>query len=102
MPQAEQEKQDEAYYDDEFKEPVLYKVILHNDDYTTMDFVTGVLINIFRKSPEEAKDIMLTVHNQGKGIVGIYTREIAETKVDKVTKAAKKAGYPLLCTYEPE
>ncbi len=69
------------------KRPRLYKVLLHNDDCKTMD---------------EAKDIMLKVHNNGVGICGIYTFEVAESKVEKVKKEAKDNGHPLLCTYEPE
>lgn len=101
MPQVQKEDKAEWLCEDEFKEPVLYKVILHNDDYTTMDFVVLILQNIFRKSLEEAQQIMLKVHNDGLATVGVYTKEIAETKVDKVKKSAKQAGYPLLCSYEP-
>lgn len=101
MPQVEKEQQEETFYQDEFKEPSLYKVILYNDDYTTMDFVINILKDVFRKNPEEAKQIMLVVHNNGQAVVGIYTREIAETRANKVHKLAKKAGYPLLCTFEP-
>tara|TARA_R110002072_G_scaffold64203_1_gene159040 strand:+ start:13493 stop:13876 length:384 start_codon:yes stop_codon:yes gene_type:complete len=84
------------------KRPRLYKVLLHNDDYTTMEFVIYVLQRHFRKTMDEAKDIMLKVHNNGVGICGIYTFEVAESKVEKVKKEAKDNGHPLLCTYEPE
>lgn len=84
------------------KRPRLYKVLLHNDDYTTMEFVVYILQRHFRKTMDEAKDIMLKVHNNGVGVCGIYTFEVAESKVEKVKKEAKDNGHPLLCTYEPE
>ncbi|WP_419787742.1 ATP-dependent Clp protease adapter ClpS [Pseudodesulfovibrio sp.] len=86
----------------EVKEPKKYKVLLHNDDYTTMDFVVEVLIRIFRKNEAQATAIMLSVHNQGYGVCGVYTAEVAETKVDLVHKLAKSAGYPLKCSMEGE
>lgn len=84
------------------KKPKLYKVLLHNDDYTTMEFVIHILKKHFSKSDAEAQAIMLNVHNNGTGVCGIYTFEIAETKVGKVMRESKKGGFPLLCTYEPE
>jgi ATP-dependent Clp protease adaptor protein ClpS len=81
-------------------EPPLYKVLLHNDDYTTMEFVILILENVFRKSTAEATRVMLNVHNQGIGIAGVYTREVAETKVAIVLDLARKNEYPLLCTME--
>lgn len=80
----------------------MYKVLLHNDDYTTMDFVVQVLEQIFRKSGQEAVQIMLNVHQQGVGTAGVYTAEIAETKIDSVHSVAQKQGYPLKCTMEQE
>ena len=82
--------------------PPMYKVILHNDDYTTMEFVVDVLIKIFGKSLEKATEIMLNVHRKGRGLCGVYTREIAETKVDTVHKLAREHGYPLKSTMEKE
>ena len=82
--------------------PRRYKVIFHNDDYTTMEFVVDALIRFFHKSQAEATHIMLTVHKTGKGIAGIYTREIAETKVAQVMEHAQKSGMPLMLTAEPE
>ena len=82
--------------------PPMYKVLLHNDDYTTMEFVVDVLIKIFGKSLEKATEIMLNVHRKGRGLCGIYTREIAETKVDTVHKLAREHGYPLKSTMEKE
>lgn len=84
------------------KRPPRYKVILHNDDYTTMEFVIYVLEQIFGKTKEESYAIMLLVHNEGRGVCGIYTYEVAETKMKRVSLEAKKDGHPLLCTIEPE
>ena len=84
------------------KEPKKYKVLLHNDDYTTMDFVVEVLIRVFRKNEAQATAIMLSVHNQGFGVCGVYTAEVAETKVDLVHRLAKSAGFPLKCSMEGE
>jgi len=86
----------------EIKRPKKYKVLLHNDDYTSMEFVIYVLRNIFYKGPTEAQNIMLRIHEQGIGICGIYTFEVAETKVEKVKREAKEKGYPLRCTMEVE
>ena len=85
---------------EELQEPPLYKVILHNDDYTTMDFVVMILEEIFHKSTEEATRIMLNVHHQGRGVAGIYTREIGETKVATVHRLARKNQFPLKCSLE--
>ena len=82
------------------KEPPLFKVVLLNDDYSTMDFVVQVLETIFMKSPAEAYRIMMQVHLNGRGLAGIYAWEIAETKVQTVSAMAKKAGYPLRATTE--
>lgn len=82
--------------------PILYKVILLNDDYTPMDFVVAILERFFYKTREEATRIMLHVHNKGIGICGVYTREIAETKVRQVLAFAQEHQHPLQCTLEPE
>lgn len=81
-------------------EPKKYAVILHNDDYTTMEFVVEVLTVDFRKSQEEATAIMLKVHNEGKAIAGVYSLEIAETKVMRVMEKARKNKFPLKLTIE--
>ncbi|MBI4864738.1 MAG: ATP-dependent Clp protease adapter ClpS [Candidatus Riflebacteria bacterium] len=82
------------------KRPRLYKVLLHNDDYTTMEFVIQVLMQFFQKDHTEATQIMLNVHYKGIGVCGLYTREIAETKVGQVNDHARKSGYPLQCSME--
>lgn len=84
------------------KRPRLYRVVLHNDDYTTMEFVVRVLMEVFRKGRDEATAIMLHVHTRGRGICGVYTREIAEEKVARVVELAREEEHPLLCTMEPE
>jgi ATP-dependent Clp protease adaptor protein ClpS len=83
-------------------EPPLYRVLLLNDDYTTMEFVVEVLKHVFRKSEEEATLIMLNVHHSGVGVCGLYPFEIAETKVDMVHGIAREKGFPLKCTLERE
>jgi ATP-dependent Clp protease adaptor protein ClpS len=82
------------------KEPTEYHVILLNDDYTTMEFVVAVLEQIFQKGPAEAYRIMMQVHVNGRGLAGVYTWEVAETKVDVVTSMAKEAGFPLKAVVE--
>jgi ATP-dependent Clp protease adaptor protein ClpS len=82
--------------------PLLYKVLLHNDDYTTMEFVVEILKTVFRHDEHQAMSIMLHVHHQGVGIAGVYPREIAETKAEKATSLARAAEFPLLVTCEPE
>jgi ATP-dependent Clp protease adaptor protein ClpS len=84
------------------QKPPLYKVLLHNDNYTTMEFVVFVLMNVFHHSENEAIRIMLQVHNQQVGIAGVYTFEIAETKVAKVAQLAREHDYPLLSSLEEE
>ncbi len=84
------------------KQPKLYKVLLLNDDYTTMDFVVEVLESIFNKQPAEAFRIMMAVHTQGKGLCGVYPHEVAETKVEAVVGRARENGFPLRAAMEPE
>jgi len=84
------------------KRPELFKVLLLNDDYTTMDFVIEVLESIFNKQPAEAFRIMMMVHTQGKGLCGVYPHEIAETKVEAVISSAREHGFPLKAAMEPE
>jgi len=82
------------------EEPPLYKVLLHNDDFTTMEFVVWVLQSVFNMAEEQAFQVMLNVHLRGIGVAGIYTFEIAETKVEKATAMAREQEFPLLITME--
>ncbi len=82
------------------KEPSLYKVLLHNDDYTSMEFVVLLLEEVFNKSTAEATRIMLNIHQQGIGVAGVYNKEIAETKAAIVHNLAQKNEYPLRCSIE--
>ncbi len=84
----------------ELKRPPLFKVILLNDDYTPMEFVVEVLEVFFRMNREQATHVMLTVHTKGKGVCGVYTRDIAETKAAQVNQYARENGHPLLCEIE--
>lgn len=83
------------------KQPPMFKVLLHNDDYTTREFVVWVLQTVFHKSDDEAVAVMSHVHNHGIGVAGIYTYEVAETKVTKTMHLAKAQQYPLQLTIEP-
>jgi ATP-dependent Clp protease adaptor protein ClpS len=84
------------------KEPRLYRVLMHNDDYTTREFVVEVLRSVFHKAEPEAVQIMLHVHNNGVGVAGVYTFEVAEMKVRTVEMLARQREYPLMLTIEPE
>jgi len=84
----------------ELREPPLYRVLIHNDDYTSMEFVVFILETVFGRSESEALQIMLKVHNEGVGVAGLYTYEIAEMKVVRVTSIAQANEFPLLCTIE--
>ncbi|MEO6239085.1 MAG: ATP-dependent Clp protease adapter ClpS [Vicinamibacterales bacterium] len=86
----------------ETKKPELFKVLLLNDDYTTMDFVIEILETVFNKSPAEAYRIMMAVHTQGMGLCGVYPFEVAETKVAAVVDLARSNGFPLRASMEPE
>jgi len=84
------------------KHPRRYKVLLHNDDFTTMEFVVAILEHVFHHGESTAAVIMLHVHHHGIGVAGIYTFEVAETKVAQVMELARKAEFPLQCTMEPD
>jgi len=84
------------------KKPRRYQVVLHNDDYTTQEFVVHVLVKFFHKGVTEATQIMLHVHHKGFGIVGVFTRDVAESKAEQVMAYAAENGHPLKCTAEPE
>jgi ATP-dependent Clp protease adaptor protein ClpS len=88
------------YDESRTREPRRFKVLLHNDDYTSMEFVVHVLSRVFQKPEHEAMRIMLAVHQQGLGECGVYTAEVAETKVDTVHAMAKAAGFPLRASME--
>ena len=84
------------------KEPTRYRVLLHNDDYTTMEFVVTVLESIFQRSPAEAYRIMMQVHTQGQGLCGVYSYDIAETKAGAVRDLARREGFPLQTSVEAD
>jgi len=86
----------------DLEEPKMFKVLLHNDDYTSMDFVIDVLVEIFHKTLEEATDIMLQIHQNKIGLCGVYTFEIAQTKAEQVKSRAKQNEFPLLATIEED
>jgi ATP-dependent Clp protease adaptor protein ClpS len=94
------EEQSSSELEEDLEEPRMFKVLLHNDDYTTMEFVVEVLQRIFLKSFAEATQIMLNVHRSGLGVCGIYTGEVAETKVAMVHHMARESGFPLQCSME--
>jgi ATP-dependent Clp protease adaptor protein ClpS len=102
MPKTDFEQDEAVVTESEtrLKKPPLYKVLIHNDDYTTMEFVVFVLQTVFQHEEAEAIAIMLQVHMQGVGVAGIYTYEIAETKVAQVESLARAREFPLLCTVE--
>ena len=83
------------------KPPQMYQVVLLNDDYTPMEFVVLVIQEFFNKDRETATQIMLKIHLDGKGVCGVFSKDVAATKVDQVTEAAKKSGHPLQCVSEP-
>ena len=84
------------------KEPKRYKVTIYNDDFTTMEFVVMILKVVFFKSEAEAETLMLTVHHSDKAVVGVYSYDVAVSKVRRATQMARDAGYPLRLTYAPE
>ena len=86
--------------EEEVREPEMYRVVLHNDDYTTMEFVVEVLVRVFRKDIIAATRIMLDVHRKGRGLVGTYTYDIATTKAEQVHQLAREREFPLRCTVE--
>jgi ATP-dependent Clp protease adaptor protein ClpS len=99
---ADPEVIEKTSIDERTDEPPLFKVLLLNDDYTTMDFVVEVLRHVFNKPTDEATRIMFNVHRQGVGVCGMYPREVAETKVHTVHTLAREHGFPLRCTMEKD
>lgn len=100
MPQEQSSIRERERVD--LREPKRYKVTMHNDDFTAMDFVVMVLRTVFAKNEAEAEKIMLDIHRNGQSIVGIYTLDIAVSKVKKATALARESNYPLKLTYAPE
>jgi ATP-dependent Clp protease adaptor protein ClpS len=92
----------ESRSDQKLQPPKMWRVLLHNDDYTTQDFVVWVLETVFHKPTAEAFDIMLSVHRSGMGIAGVYTHDVAETKLKTTRQLAEQHEFPLLVTMEPE
>jgi ATP-dependent Clp protease adaptor protein ClpS len=101
LPSAELDEAPVAESEEKTDEPTLFKVLLHNDDYTTMEFVVWVLASVFNMPEEQAIQVMLNVHLQGIGVAGIYTFEVAEMKVEKTIALAREQEFPLLATLEP-
>lgn len=99
-PESDVQEAPVAESQEKVEEPPLFKVLLHNDDFTTMEFVVWILESIFNMPEEQAIQVMLNVHLRGIGVAGIYTFEIAETKVEKTTSLAREHEYPLLVTME--
>jgi len=93
-------EESETKVETEVREPRLYRVILHNDDYTTMDFVVEILVSIFHKPTAEATRIMLDVHRRGQGICGVFVHDIAVTKVSQVQQLSRQRSFPLKCSCE--
>jgi ATP-dependent Clp protease adaptor protein ClpS len=101
LPSAELDEAPVAESQEKTEEPSLFKVLLHNDDYTTMEFVVWVLESVFNMPEEQAIQVMLNVHLRGVGVAGIYTFEVAEMKVEKTIALAREQEFPLLATLEP-
>ena len=99
-PLTDYEESAVAESEEKVEEPPLFKVLLHNDDFTTMEFVIWILESIFNMAEEQAIQVMLNVHLRGIGVAGIYTYEIAETKVERTTTLAREQEFPLLVTME--
>jgi len=101
LPTAEIDEAPVAESEEKTEEPSLFNVLLHNDDYTTMEFVVWVLESVFNMPEEQAIQVMLNVHLRGVGVAGIYTFEVAEMKVEKTIALAREQEFPLLATMEP-
>ena len=100
LPLSQLDEAPVAESNEKTEEPPLFKVLLHNDDYTTMEFVVWVLESVFNMTEEQAIQVMLNVHITGVGVAGIYTYEVAEMKVEKTTAMAREQEFPLLATME--
>jgi ATP-dependent Clp protease adaptor protein ClpS len=102
MPDARYDEAPVAENEEKIDEPLLYRVILHNDDYTTQEFVVWLLMTVFHMALPNATQVMLNVHTRGAGVAGVYPYEIAEMKVARATALARENEFPLLCTMEPD
>lgn len=100
MPKEQSNIKERSRFD--IKEPQMYKVIMHNDDFTTMEFVVKVLKVVFHKDENTAHQLMLTVHKSDKATIGLYTLDMASSKCDKAMRMAREEGYPFKVTYEPD
>ncbi|MBP3210997.1 MAG: ATP-dependent Clp protease adaptor ClpS [Prevotella sp.] len=100
MPQEQSSVRERQRTD--LREPRRYKVIIHNDDFTTMDFVVMVLMTVFHKSQAEAEQLMLQVHHSDQAVVGIYSYDVAQSKIQRATMMAREKGFPLRLTCQPE
>ncbi|WGK69903.1 ATP-dependent Clp protease adaptor ClpS [Candidatus Haliotispira prima] len=100
MPATKEEEDSGVGVDTALRQPKSYQVIMLNDDYTTRDFVVEVLVEVFRKSRPEATALMLNIHNEGRTVVGVYSYDIAVSKVRKTAELARKADFPLRCQIE--
>ncbi len=99
---VEESVESDILEEEDIDEPSMYRVMLHNDDYTPMEFVVEILMFVFNKTTDEAMQITLSVHRNGIGVCGVYTWEIAETKVETVAGLAGESGYPLKCSVEED
>jgi ATP-dependent Clp protease adaptor protein ClpS len=100
MPKYEEEFESDLAF--ALEEPKMFKVLLHNDDYTSMDFVVEILIGVFHKTHAQAEEIMLQIHEKDKAVCGVYSFEIAQTKAEQVKQKAKQNEFPLLATIEED
>jgi ATP-dependent Clp protease adaptor protein ClpS len=102
MPDPYHDEAPVAESEEKVFEPPLFRVVIHNDDYTTMEFVVWVLESVFNMSQDQAVQVMLNVHVRGTGVAGVFTYEVAEMKVARTTALAREQEFPLLCTMEPD
>src|SRR5882672_9835475 len=102
MPDTRYDEAPVAESEEKVSEPPLFRVLIHNDDYTTMEFVVWLLESVFNMSQDQAVQVMLNVHVRGSGVAGVFTYEVAEMKVAQTTALAREQEYPLLCTIEPD
>lgn len=102
MADQKREGQGDVLTRDKTEKPKRFKVIIHNDDYTSMEFVVHVLQNIFKHTPASATRLMLAIHRTGIGVAGVYSKEIAEIRVEQTLSLAREHGHPLQCTMEQE